>query len=220
MSGRNDDRDIEEHTAVRPNGRDRSDRSDRDEPIDLSSMSDRRLLERTYHVGVENEQRITAVYHALEAHRADEAKRWRAADRRHAAVEEGVYELVAAERARRSAEKTLRAELTQSIADVKADLERKVAEARRVSLVDEEERKVIIGLASVGVEAARDHVGAQTAERAKRNEFVAADQADALEARKKRRALAVAGAKRVATIVLPILTGLAIAATALLQKGC
>lgn len=219
MSGR-DDLDLDESTAVRGNGNGRVDTGDGDAPIDLSSMSDRRLLERTYRVGIENEQRITTVYNALQAHRVDESKRWRAIDGRVATIEEGVFELVASDRSRRHADETLRKELHQSIADVKADLERKVAETKRASLVDEEERKVIADMASVSVEAARSHVGARTVERAKQNELVVADQADALQARKERRELAVAGAKRVATIVLPILTGLAIAAAALLQKGC
>ena len=57
MSG-HDDRDLDESTAVRGNGNGRVDTGDGDAPIDLSSMSDRRLLERTYRVGIENEQRV------------------------------------------------------------------------------------------------------------------------------------------------------------------
>lgn len=199
------------------NGRDRSDRT---APSDLSGLSDRRLLERIFRQGVENEERITVTYLALEAHREDEAKRWKATDRRHAVIEEVVIELVAADRGRHDVEKKIREEMRQGISDVRAEVERKVAEAKHSSLVDEEERKVIADMASVSVEAARSHVVARTVERTKQNELVVADQADALQARQERRALAVAGAKRVATIVLPILTGLAIAATALLQKGC
>ena len=228
MSGRDSD---SEHTAVHGvgngngNGRD-SDRSERAH-VDLSGMSDRRLAERNYQLGVENEQRITLVYHALEAHRKDDARRWDQQRRTNGIVEGGILELVASDRARRDAETKARAEqgrveaeLRQSVSDVRKDLERKIADATRVSLVDEEERKIVHGMLQTSVEAARAHLGVRTTSRTKETELVTADAEEALQARKERRSLFVAGLKKIAPIAIPVLTAAAGAAIALLQKGC
>lgn len=230
MSTRDSDareREDEPTTMVRGNGNGHGHDSERSDTEDLSRFDGRQLQEHTYRKAVGAEELAGLTYNALQAHRVDDARRWREANRRGAVLEEGIFELVADSRARRAAEDALRKELgdhrtetRQSISEVRADLEKKVAEAKRVSLVDEKEREVLVELASVGVDAARDHVAVRTTVRKTEAELVTHEHADALTARKERRALTVAGLKKIAIIVVPILTTAAGVLAGLLTKGC
>lgn len=143
-------------------------------------------------------------------------ERFDALDKRFDIVEGGVLELVVDNRARKNEIDKVRTESRESLGELRSEL----ARASRISQVDEEERKVILTLANTGARAAADHLGVKTAERVKQVEADAATKTDALEARKERRGLVVAGLKKIAPIAIPVLTAAAGALAVAIARGC
>ncbi len=161
--------------------------------------------------------RVDLTWNRLDAHVKDTAAWRKKHDESQAIVEQGVLELVASNRDQKKEIGEVRTEVRFSLSEIREDLKR----ASRVSQVDEEERKIVHNLAQTGADAARALLNVQTTARTKEAELVAVDQADMLQARKDRRALVVAGAKKVAAILgVPILTAIATAAAILIGKGC
>lgn len=148
---------------------------------------------------------VKAIVESQKRNHAEMLAEFSRVHRRIDVVEAGVLELVVENRARKNEVDRVRIESAKGREEIRAEL----AKAARTSAVDEEERAVIVDLAKTGVQAARAHIGQQTDA-----------SADALAARQARRALLVAGAKRAAVIVVPILSAAAGVLATLIAKGC
>lgn len=127
--------------------------------------------------------------------------------------------LVEDSRKRHEEARRWRGEVNETLASVQVGVLRLVAE------LEEQKRKVEGAVRAsqaeeVLAEAARAHIAVQTAAKRQAITKASASEDDALAARKQRRELLVAGAKRVALIVVPILTAGAGAIVALIAKGC